>query len=1671
MNNNAEGSDQDLPFRELQHIDAVCDEFERAWNKLLSPRIEDVLDKHPDLPRSPLLFELVSLECSFRDRAGESSEKHEYLKRFPEDQASIERVWQKGPARPSADEEPTVMDPGMAALANKQGRAEKWDLPEKIGEFTILRQLGRGGMGIVYEAEQESLKRTVALKILPLAGRFDQRQIQRFQNEASAAAQLNHENIVPVYSVGIDGGVHYYAMQLIHGHDLAHFIHHATSLVNSKVGRPSGETPLPVGDVTAVGPSLRHDNAKRPATDAQSVSRRISYPSVGFVEMMAGQRSSMAADAVFLSIVQIGIHAAEALHHAHLLGIVHRDIKPSNLMLDEQGKVWVTDFGLAQVQGGAALTMTGEVVGTLRYMSPEQPLGQRVLVDQRTDIYSLGVTLYELLTLKKAYGGETPKEIIKQVCFDDPTAIRRLNPGVPDDLETIVLKAMSKNPDDRYQTAQELADDLRRFSQDLPILARRPTVIQRCRRWIRRHLALATSAAAAVVVLCLTSMAASALIWNALTAESQQRRRAESLLEKSEGLRLTANSSLERDKNPGLALALAVRGAELNPGVDANAALLSAMRNNHELKTFSPRTEISDQLSISPDRQRVVTTIARSWFGKGSYPAIESDLATGQTLRTFDDGTAITSAAYSPDGKLLLTTSSPFRNPAAASPESPSVPGSNPIDSVPSLWNASTGDRMISLNDASLDVVLGTEFSQDSGRIALPGRDNTVRIYSTADGQLDRSLKGHTARVIAASFSPDGKRLVSTALDQTLRVWDLESGTELQKFPVKLFSRPEQTAAFADTDNLVISTGEGTRIVSINSGQQLNPRHWSESASAVSRDGRQVALFLEFGKHLAIRDTQSFRLVTEFDVDDFIISVEFSADGGRILLTTASQASVHRCEDGALVARLQGHTGMLSAGRFTPDGENVVTAAEDATIRFWSVQNGEERLRLVNQPATIAPSPWGFSQDSAVAVVATERVWHSELRDAAGLPISAKVSGRVSSRTVNSNRLVTTDDHQISVWNVPFSRRTDSLVLPSETALEAMAVPGTDVVVVLVERGPAIFWNTATEERILTGDADDVVLDVDVHPTAGSVALAQQNGGCLVLNAVTGSTISTLPHEKGVLAVSFSATGSMLLTVDSADTVRVWSPDKDVPVQTLNPADCHIHRALFSADESAILTWSVRQHDCVRCWKTQTGELIAKTDPIVRPGVSVHPSESIAAIASVVDGLTLWNWTTGEQRRLSEAPAKTPVFLGNHLMSVEAVPGFQVADTALPGYGGSPEFARSVLTIYDVETAQLVSSEPLASEPWRLCNDQDTGQVIFSFMTHDVDLIRMSDQRKISSVGGHAAPIVFETVAGEIPRIVCASMDGTVSIWDLSGRRLSPPLKHEHPIVNAAISPEGLRLATFDTAGQGMLWNVENGQSIMNLPGHTGMVPLIRFSGSGKQLLTSGSDSTIHIWDLISKTETQLTFNPGVISAEWSPDESRLLVVTGEVENSLKDKSRPTGPPLPSAALLLELRTGAKTNLEADGMPQFGRFRPNGKQFAIVSNDRKVTLYDTATGQADTKFNPNRRPVDNIAFSPDGQDLLLMHDDELSLWDLDVGDEINRIPKADWSAIGQLLLQTAIDWNPFSPDGEWILSARPNLEKWPRDPLKEALKQVPRPLTDAENKQFSVNLILDGSGK
>ncbi len=416
---------------------------------------------------------------------------------------------------------------------------------ERLGDYRILREIGRGGMGVVYEAEQESLGRRVALKVLPKAHLASAEGLARFKREAQAAARLLHTNIVPVFGVGHQDGIHYYVMQYIDGRGLDGVLEQLArehrddltdgadekSTAGSAVTQSFASPPNRTGsDTVSVGP---HDHGDRVARK-----RALSSASAN------GSRSHNGR--YWRSVAEIGVQVAQALDYAHQQGTLHRDIKPGNLLVDTQGTVWITDFGLAKLAEHDDLTRSGDMLGTLRYMAPEQFEGKS---DARSDVYSLGLTLYELLTLRPAFGETSCGRLLRQVPWQEPPRPRKIDPAIPRDLETVVLKATAADGNNRYQTAGDLEKDLRRFLEDRPIRARRTTPVEHLWRWCRRNRAIAALTISVMVSLVAIAVVASVGYFqtmNALASVSKQQEHAESA--RQDALEEGRRADLERNR-------------------------------------------------------------------------------------------------------------------------------------------------------------------------------------------------------------------------------------------------------------------------------------------------------------------------------------------------------------------------------------------------------------------------------------------------------------------------------------------------------------------------------------------------------------------------------------------------------------------------------------------------------------------------------------------------------------------------------------------------------------------------------------------------------------------------------------------------------------------------------------------------------------------------------------------------------------------------------------------------------------------------------------------------------------------------------------------------------------------------------------------------------------------
>jgi serine/threonine protein kinase len=421
--------------------------------------------------RNPV--EEVAEEFLARYRRGERPAVSEYTSRYPELADEIRDLF---PALVVLEEAgPREADRAIAFRGRimADGRT-----PSRLGDYRIVREIGRGGMGVVYEAVQEPLGRHVALKVLPYEAAADPICLKRFTREARAAARLHHTNIVPVFDVGEHEGVHYYAMQFIQGQGLDEVL---AELCRVRFGKETAKDDRS-RQITDSVLSGRFADAELP-TKGEEVAQEphrspLTTPPSDSITSAAESGSQY-----FRSVARLGLQAAEALAYAHGERVLHRDIKPSNLLLDVSGRLWVMDFGLAK-DDSEDITRAGDVVGTLRYMAPERFSGP---ADARADVYSLGLTLYEFLTLRAAFDETDRARLVRRITREEPAAPRRLDRQIPRDLETIALKAIAKEPNRRYPSAAAMAEDLRRFLADRPILARRTSWAGHAWRWCRRN--------------------------------------------------------------------------------------------------------------------------------------------------------------------------------------------------------------------------------------------------------------------------------------------------------------------------------------------------------------------------------------------------------------------------------------------------------------------------------------------------------------------------------------------------------------------------------------------------------------------------------------------------------------------------------------------------------------------------------------------------------------------------------------------------------------------------------------------------------------------------------------------------------------------------------------------------------------------------------------------------------------------------------------------------------------------------------------------------------------------------------------------------------------------------------------------------------------------------------
>ncbi len=854
----------------------------------------------PQSDREPL--DLLADEYVARLRRGEMPPLGEYVERHPELAGEIRDLFptllMMEQLKPAAGDPPP--DPS-------DGRSPARESPpvERLGEFRLLRVLGRGGMGIVYEAIQESLGRHVALKVLPPHGRLDATQLGRFRREARAAAGLHHSNIVPVFAVGDQDGVPYYAMQFIRGQSIDSILDDLRRLRSQESAnddRPSctpgrGEAPgAPAHPATPEGdhpgralteaitkgilggrftapPRLEPDRTESGEGSApvSTLTAVVADGSIGdgrIADEAPTESTSLISQPgvpYIRTVARLGAQVADALAYAHAQGICHRDIKPSNLLLDTTGTVWVADFGLAKAEegGGEELTHTGDVVGTLRYMAPERFNGR---ADARSDVYALGVTLYEMLTLRPAFGEPDRLKLIERISNEPVPGPRSIDPTIPGDLETVVLKAMAREPRERYASARALAEDLRRFLDDRTILARRSTAGERAWRWCRRNPAMASlnALAASLTVLVAVVSTVAALSYRgqlARTTKAERRARVAlgaSLLAEGTALQRTGLvgqrfESLDRLQRAAQELRQDVEGRDRLPEIRDQIVAALGLTDLRLRK----QVQVGASGGVACDHRLERYAVVEPGDGRTVVRSLDDDRELFRTPRP--ELTTGFHPAFSPDGQYLLI-----------------------------LYGVGT-------EEAQLDVW-------------HLGRNERVFHQSTRRN---------------AAFHPDGRTLVFESLDKDLVVWDLVGRRSLRRLPLEF--RPSRLRF----------DPEGRRLAANAAGNPTDP------------------------SRVQILDTESGRSLSSWTENVGHQDMDWSHDG-RLLAVSSWDGRVFVWDvvRDRLASVLQGHTKAVVGCLFSPVGYLLETYSWDATNRLWDAASGELLLELPRNQ-----TPLAFSSD------------------------------------------------------------------------------------------------------------------------------------------------------------------------------------------------------------------------------------------------------------------------------------------------------------------------------------------------------------------------------------------------------------------------------------------------------------------------------------------------------------------------------------------------------------------------------------------------------------------------------------------------------------------------------------------------------------------------------------
>ena len=1034
-----------------------------------------------------------------------------------------------GIARIESEESPSMAKNKIAGdPVNPQGASFQ------LGDFRILREIGRGGMGVIYEAEQVSLNRRVAVKVLPFAALLDRRQLERFRNEARAAAMLKHPSIVGVLAVGYERGIHFYAMELIEGCSVADVIRQLRS--PDRI-HPANSEKFDCDTLPATSISTEHSR-NRPA--------------------------------FFRSVARLGAQAATALQVAHEAGIIHRDIKPSNLLIDQDGTLLIADFGLARCQTDQSVTMTGDVVGTLRYMSPEQ-VGAVQAVDHRADIYSLGVTLYELVAGKAAFAASTRANLVTDILHGQVSRLSSLSRDIPRDLETIIGKAMSLHVHSRYQSATELANDLESFLQGKPVAARRAHSLEILGRWCQRNRSKAALVGLLAVILSTLAVGGPIAAWRQTAIAARQRHEAY------DADMTLAHDYIERGEVDLAVVLLKKYLPDINDSVNDYRSFEwyeATQRCRRRLEA----TEVSIgwpiwSLTASPNGEIAIgpvfdgPIVVNSTNGERVWAAKDGQDATKY----------MTALAFTPDHRFLLT---------------------GGADEQLKVWSTRsgkvTGKQALTGRAQSVAVnangIVAVGLQQETGPFPQTDREPIARYQLTEEGGAIsfKELSPLVGAIGAANqirFTPDGKRLAGTSHDGILRIWNLETGNVIASFTD--FRGPIMGVAFSPNGKLIAGCGGIYEDGWLAGEVIVYDLDTEERICSFYPD--QVAYSVTFPSDVELASAGADRRISLWNLGDRTLreSINAHADTIRELITLPGQRRIASASDDNTVRiwSLDEPDGLsrLSDSKlteivdlsFSPDSTQLASASAsgDRGIRIWDTRTGRLTAHL-GQHKHFAHgvdfSPNGkqlasLGSDWPASTGVELKIWDLTRNHCDTFDIADMKHGRSVAYSPDGGRLAIVDDDYLAVWNV------------DEAKVEKRVVSKKGGFHVIFSRDGSLIGSTAglwtypsLEPIVEFGWGRGYLFAVDIHPNNKLMAVSDWKTHQVVLLSTTdGSELRRLTgHHDIILHLHFSSDGKRLASTSQSGMIVLWDLETGKEVVRYRDHRFWVWAGLFSPDDS-----------------------------------------------------------------------------------------------------------------------------------------------------------------------------------------------------------------------------------------------------------------------------------------------------------------------------------------------------------------------------------------------------------------------------------------------------------------------------------------------------------------------